>query len=816
MQKMTRDGLVQSNISGEKQERISRRFENEDFSSRSIEIDDDFRMPESKEEGNSGKKKRYRKLSRQMEADSAKGWQEHHEGQLPQNHSSVQLPDNGAVTKPASVMADQEMEEPADGAEQALPHTESVRYSNVSSASSVGQALQDRHEARRKEKTESRLQRKKRQQRLYREMSGDSDTFAEAKDTIARKQKKEQVNQTARKQGRLSFEDEALPGQSMTRGASGKVVSRAAGVVSDTGAVAIHSKVNETEDDNSAVKGAHKAELLAEHTAASAVRQAKVRQESKRSRLRESASDSSELLAENLRSVQAGEKSGAKAARRHALQKSQIKREYQKAAYKAAKSGTSAAASGSKAAETAVGAGRKVKEVVQSFFARNKGLFIPLGILTVLFVTIMAGLGSCSATIAGVGTSIISTTYASTDEEIYAVENAYLALEEALNNQINNMERTHPGYDEYNYQVDEISHNPYHLISYFTAKYGEFTYRQVKDELEEIFRAQYRLAVDSIQDTVTETRTVRVGESLGMVVTSGYCNCRICCGVWSGGPTASGAYPTANHTIAVDANNPFVPMGTKVVMNGVEYTVEDTGNFDRYGVQFDVYYDSHATASAHGHQTWEAFIADSNGNREVEVTSTQEINRLNVTLTNRGLDSVLRSRMTPEEIQRYDLYNLTYGNRDYLFDINSLPSIDGDGFRYEIPPEALSDARFANMIREAEKYLGYPYVWGGSSPSTSFDCSGYVSWVINNCGNGWNVGRMTADGLLRACTIVSQSEAKPGDLIFFQGTYNTSGASHVGIYVGDGMMIHCGSPIQYTSINTNYWQSHFYHFGRLP
>ena len=740
MQKMTRDGLVQSNISGEKQERISRRFENEDFSSRNREIDDDFQMPESKEEGNSGKKKRYRKLSRQLEADSAKGRQEHHEGQLPQDHSSAQLPDNGAVTKTASVMADQEMEEPADGAEQALSHAESVRYSNVSSASSVGQALQDRHEARRKEKTESRLQRKKRQQRLYREMSGDSDTFAEAKDTIARKQKKEQVNQTARKQGRLPFEDEALPGQSMVQGASGKVVSRAAGVVSDTGAVAIHSKVNETEDDNAAVKGAHKAELLAEHTAAS----------------------------------------------------------------------------GSKAAETAVGAGRKVKEVVQNFFARNKGLFIPLGILTVLFVTIMAGLGSCSATIAGVGTSIISTTYASTDEEIYAVENAYLALEEALNNQINNMERTHPGFDEYNYQVDEISHNPYHLISYFTAKYGEFTYRQVKDELEEIFRAQYRLTVDSIQDTVTETRTVRVGESLGMVVTSGYCNCRICCGVWSGGPTASGAYPTANHTIAVDANNPFVPMGTKVVMNGVEYTVEDTGNFDRYGVQFDVYYDSHAAASAHGHQTWEAFIADSNGSREVEVTSTQEINRLNVTLTNRGLDSVLRSRMTPEEIQRYDLYNLTYGNRDYLFDINSLPSIDGDGFRYEIPPEALSDARFARMIREAEKYLGYPYVWGGSSPSTSFDCSGYVSWVINNCGNGWNVGRMTADGLLRACTIVSPSEAKPGDLIFFQGTYNPSGASHVGIYVGDGMMIHCGSPIQYTSINTNYWQSHFYHFGRLP
>jgi cell wall-associated NlpC family hydrolase len=159
---------------------------------------------------------------------------------------------------------------------------------------------------------------------------------------------------------------------------------------------------------------------------------------------------------------------------------------------------------------------------------------------------------------------------------------------------------------------------------------------------------------------------------------------------------------------------------------------------------------------------------------------------------------------------------LTYGNRDYLFDVRTLPGDGGSGLNYSIPTEALSDAKFANMIQEAEKYLGYPYVWGGSSPSTSFDCSGYVSWVINNCGNGWNVGRLTASGLLNICTIVPISEAQPGDLVFFQGTYDTTGASHVGIYVGDGMMIHCGSPIQYTSINTSYWQNHLYCFGRLP
>jgi cell wall-associated NlpC family hydrolase len=135
---------------------------------------------------------------------------------------------------------------------------------------------------------------------------------------------------------------------------------------------------------------------------------------------------------------------------------------------------------------------------------------------------------------------------------------------------------------------------------------------------------------------------------------------------------------------------------------------------------------------------------------------------------------------------------------------------------YDIPSEAMSDAKFAAMITEAEMYLGYPYVWGGSSPSTSFDCSGFVSWVINNCGNGWSYGRRTADGLRSICTYVSPSEAKPGDLIFFEKTYNTTGASHVGIYVGNGMMIHCGNPIQYTSIETSYWQQHFLCYGRLP
>ena len=152
-------------------------------------------------------------------------------------------------------------------------------------------------------------------------------------------------------------------------------------------------------------------------------------------------------------------------------------------------------------------------------------------------------------------------------------------------------------------------------------------------------------------------------------------------------------------------------MGTHVIMNGVEYVVEDTGNFAQYGVQFDVFYGDHASASAHGHQTWEAYIADSNGSQEVEVTTTREVNRLDVTLTNHNLDAVLRNRMTDKEQEQYDAYNKYYGNRDYLFDLNTIPT-GGAGFGYDIPAEALSDPQFAKMIREAEKYLGFPYVWG--------------------------------------------------------------------------------------------------------
>lgn len=201
---------------------------------------------------------------------------------------------------------------------------------------------------------------------------------------------------------------------------------------------------------------------------------------------------------------------------------------------------------------------------------------------------------------------------------------------------------------------------------------------------------------------------------------------------------------------------------------------------------------------------------------EVQVPYTYYI--CTVELENFNLSHVPVYIMSQDQLSMYAMYMGTLGNRPDLFSSSDYVGMYyGTEYEdYEIPPEALADEQFAAIIAEAQKYLGYPYVWGGSSPSTSFDCSGFVSWVYNNCGVGWNFGRLGAEGLRSICTRVSAANAKPGDLIFFQGTYDTAGASHVGIYVGNNKMLHCGDPIQYADITTSYWQAHFLSFGRLP
>ena len=263
-------------------------------------------------------------------------------------------------------------------------------------------------------------------------------------------------------------------------------------------------------------------------------------------------------------------------------------------------------------------------------------------------------------------------------------------------------------------------------------------------------------------------------------------------------------------------HDPYVLISIITALHQGEWTLDEVQGtlqmlFDRqYILTEDVVVETHYRTET---DTW----TDADGNTHTDTYQVPyDYYICTVTLENFNLSHVPVYIMSEEQLGMYATYMATLGNRPDLFPGSGYIGkyVEGSYTDYDIPPEALDDEVFAAIIKEAEKYLGYPYVWGGSSPSTSFACSGFVSWVINH--SGWDVGRLGAQGLCNICTPVSSANVKPGDLVFFTGTYDTPGVSHVGIYVGNNMMIHCGDPISYANLNSNYWQSHFYRYGRLP
>ena len=263
-------------------------------------------------------------------------------------------------------------------------------------------------------------------------------------------------------------------------------------------------------------------------------------------------------------------------------------------------------------------------------------------------------------------------------------------------------------------------------------------------------------------------------------------------------------------------HDPYVLISMITALHQGEWTLDEVQGtlqmlFDRqYILTEDVVVETHYRTET---DTW----TDADGNTHTDTYQVPyDYYICTVTLENFNLSHVPVYIMSEEQLGMYATYMATLGNRPDLFPGSGYIGkyVEGSYTDYDIPPEALDDEVFAAIIKEAEKYLGYPYVWGGSSPSTSFDCSGFVSWVINH--SGWDVGTLGAQGLCNICTPVSSANVKPGDLVFFTGTYDTPGVSHVGIYVGNNMMIHCGDPISYANLNSNYWQSHFYRYGRLP
>ena len=477
----------------------------------------------------------------------------------------------------------------------------------------------------------------------------------------------------------------------------------------------VHGKVGEVEKENSGVEGAHKTEKLAEKAGGYASRKLK---ESCRSHnlkpYREAAkaeaasmkADTNYLYHKTIK--ENPELASNPLSRFH--QKQQIKRQYAKDLRGAGKS------AGKAAKKTGKAAGEATKKTTD-FIARHWKGILTVGVFLLLIVMIFTGLSSCAAILQGGVSSVLGTSYTAEDEAIREVEADYKELEKDLREEIADIESDYPDYDEYQYHLDEIGHNPFALASYLTAKLYDYTRQEAQAELQALFEKQYTLTLR--EEIQTRYRT----EST---------------------------------------------------------TDPDTGETTTEEVPYDYYI-------------------------------------LHVTLTNKNIETLAGELLTPEQKEMFDIYMETKGNKPDIFGEDYAATPGGGQYTdYEIPPEALSDERFATMIAEAEKYLGYPYVWGGSSPSTSFDCSGFVCWVINHSGAG-SVGRTTAQGIFNYTTPIAPSEAKPGDIIFFTGTYDSGSAvSHVGIYVGNGMMIHCGNPISYASVNTPYWQQHFYAYGRLP
>ena len=418
---------------------------------------------------------------------------------------------------------------------------------------------------------------------------------------------------------------------------------------------------------------------------------------------------------------------------KHQAQKNLMKKEIQKQAFKERARETANASGGfmKRFVDKAEDMAGRLAEMVAEFIEEHPLGFLIAGAVLIIVLVISGSLSSCSLMAGGGSNSILATSFTAQDADIVAVEGDYVSLETDLQNTVNRIETDHPGYDEYQYDLSEIAHNPFELAALLTVLYEDYTESEVQSMLQTIRDYQYTLTLTQ----VVETRT-RTEERTGTRTIH----------------HADGTTTTEEYTYEVEVEYDYYILKTKLTNNGIQAAVNALG-------------------------------------------------------------------LTEEQLQRYAVILEMRGNKPDIFGDNPYanPGVSEEYQDYDVPAEYLTDQQFANMLNEAERYLGYPYVWGGSSPSTSFDCSGFVSYVINNCGNGWNYGRLTANGWKNTTARVNASDVKPGDLSFFQGTYDTSGASHVGIVVdpANKIMIHCGNPIQYASYDSNYWRQHFYCYGRI-
>lgn len=603
-----------------------------------------------------------------------------------------------------------------------------------------------------------------------------------------------------------------------------------------------HKKVYQAEDENVGVKAAHRTELAGE-AGVRAVWHRHKRAPYRRVEKLQNKTVRAKANAAYRQALQENPKLKKKLSAR-LWQKQKLKRQYAKAAREAQKSGKRIKST--MAVTEKIGSG--IVHVVKShpFICAVVVLLFLLFFLITSVVSSFANLGS------GALGSIFASTYLAEDQDIDKAELQYTQWETDLQIEINHVENDRPGYDEYRYQIDAIEHDPYVLMGYLTSVYQNFTYVQVEGILQELFDAQYNLTYEEETEIRYRTETYTDPETgmetevevpyewqilnvrlkvipldsiiLSRMESSQKEICEILLTTkgnrqyvgnvfgtnWL--PFVTSLYGYRIHPVSEEKEyhtgvDIGMPEGTDILA-GHDGRVTFTGDIGNYGlcvVLEGEALEGHSLVTKYGHCS------------QILVSAGQEVKAgdiiARVGSTGNSTGSHLHFEVMVDGQYLNPLYFADTGDTEGSR-LPSGASGENDYLDYDIPPDVLTDDKFAAMLAEAEKYLGYPYVWGGSSPSTSFDCSGYVSWVINH--SGWDVGRQSANGLLSVCTPVSSADARPGDLIFFKGTYNTSGASHVGIYVGDGMMIHCGSPISYANINSTYWKSHYYTHGRLP
>ena len=618
-----------------------------------------------------------------------------------------------------------------------------------------------------------------------------------------------------------------------------------------------HGKVAESEKENSAVEGAHKTEQKAEDTYRFVKRHYKSKEQRQRKKVaklekkqfkKEVSFRCQKFLEEN---PEMQEKTLKKQLQKR-MQKQRIKREYAKArrAGQAAKNTKEAAV---KSANFTTTVAKKLQEIA----AKHASLLVTVAAFGVLLIMIMTSISSCGAMFSEGMSTTLAGSYMSVPAEIDVADLAFSELEMELQKEVDSIETDYPDYDEYRYNLDAIGHDPFALISYLSAVHTEFTAADVQGEIESLFDEMYELTLNP----TTETRTRTVTKTGTRTVTN-----------------ADGTTSTETYTYEEEEEYTVTILEVTLTAKDLNVVAAGHMDSEQKEI-FALYNETHGLTQQFYTPLdlyWYNYVSSYYGYRINPVTGAEQFHRgvdiavptgttvlaaMDGTVTTAAYDSYYGNYVVIEDSKGYCtkyahmdtlsvsagqavkhgdtigttgntgsstgshlhiecLYNGEYYNPLFYFEagegtLYGETGAPGSGGGNAIPPDSYDDATVQALMEEAAKYLGYPYVWGGSSPSTSFDCSGFVCWVFTNSGVH-NLPRTTAQGIYDQCTPVSAAEAKAGDIIFFTGTYNSAGpVSHVGIYCGNGVMIHCGDPIKYASINTSYWQSHFYAFGRL-